>query len=165
MTPPTSTGAVMLKRLAEQFLDRLGSMDASLIRMLELAQGPREMLFAAGSIPFGGTVGITGASCTVSPPSGYSPGVVLAANPHRRGLSIQNLSASGGPNLTLGLGLMSPISGTGWVLPPGASWDGRISGALWPGSLSVIASAAGCMFAGGEILGRDENRRHGNRII
>lgn len=158
MTPMTP-GALMAKQLVDQALERLRAIDVSLTRLVELAQGPRENLFAAGSVPFGGTVGTTGATCTVVPPLGQSPGVILAANPHRRGLSIQNLSPAGGPSLTLGLGLSSPVAGTGQVIPPGGAWDGRISGAMWPGSVSVVASAAGCVFSGLQISGRNETRR------
>lgn len=162
MNTPTSPAGLLAKQLFNQVIDRLSSIDVSLTRLVELGQAPRENLFAAGSTPFGGTVGTSGPTCTVPPPLGLSPGIVLAANPHRRGLSIQNLSAAGGPNLTLGLGVQTPQAGTGWVLVPGASWDGRVSGAVWTGSLSVIASAAGCVFAGGEVLGRNETRRrHG----
>jgi hypothetical protein len=157
-TLPTPAAA-MAKQLVTQALERLRSIDVSLTRLVELSQGPRENLFAAGSVPFGGTVGVSPSTCSVNPPLGMPPGVVLAANPHRRGLNIQNLSAAGGPNLTIGLGLTAPQPGTGWVLAPGASWDGRVSGALWPGSVSVVASAAGCVFSGGEIMGRNETRR------
>lgn len=162
--PVASPAAMLAQRAFAQLLDKLGSIDVSLIRLVELAQGPRENLFAAGSISFGGTVGTSPSTCTVTPPSGLPPGVVLAANPHRRGLSIQNLSASGGANLTIGLGQTAPQPGTGWVLLPGASWDGRVSGAVWPGSVSVVASAAGCVFAGGEVLGRNETRRRAGNL-
>lgn len=151
--------AAMAKQLVTQALERLRSIDVSLTRLVELAQGPRENLFAAGSIPFGGAVGVQPSTCTVMPPNGMPPGVVLNANPHRRGLSLQNISAAGGPSLTIGLGLTSPQSGTGIVLAPGASWDGRVSGAIWPGSVSVVAGAAGCLFSGLEVLGRNETRR------
>lgn len=164
MTPTMTPAAAMAKILVQQALDKLQSIDVSLTRLVELAQGPRENLFAAGSVPFGGTVGTSGASCTVIPPLGNSPGVVLTANPHRRGLSIQNLSPAGGPSLTLGLGLSSPVAGSGYVLPPGAAWDGRVSGAVWPGSVSVIASAAGCQFSGLQISGRNETRRRGGNL-
>lgn len=159
-----SPAAALAQRLFNQVVERLTNIDVSLTRLVELAQGPRENLFAAGSTPFGGTVGATPATCTVAPPLGMPPGVVLAANPHRRGLSIQNTSAAGGPSLTLGLGIMSPQAGTGWVLAPGASWDGRVSGAVWPGSVTVVASAAGCSFAGGEVLGRNETRRRAGNM-
>ena len=112
MNPATPTG-IFARRMIEQFLTHLRNMDVSLTRLVELGQAPRENLFAAGTITFGGTVGVTPSTCTIAPPIGLPPGTVLAANPHRRGLSIQNLSASGGPNLTLGLGLTSPQSGNG----------------------------------------------------
>lgn len=153
------------KSMLTDALARLKNIDVSLTRLVELGQGPREMLFAAGSTPFGGTVGTTPASNTYQV-SGQATGVVLGANPHRRGLSIQNLSAGGGPNLTIGLGITSPAAGVGLTLPPGTSWDGRISGAVWPGSVSLVASAAGCTYAGVEILGRNEVRRRlGNEPI
>lgn len=164
MSAQLSPPAAMAKMLVGQALDRLKSIDVSLTRLVELAQAPRENLFAAGSIPFGGTVGALSSTCTVTPPLGQSPGVVLAANPHRRGLGIQNLSAAGGPNLTIGLGLSTPIAGAGLVLAPGAAWDGRVSGAVWTGSVSVVASAAGCTFSGLEILGRNETRRRGGNL-
>lgn len=160
----TTPAAIMLQRLAQKFLDRLESIDVGISRLVELAQAPRENLFAAGSIPFGGTVGTTPSSCSMTPPAGAPPGTVLVANPHRRGLNIQNLSASGGPNLTIGLGVTSPQPGTGWVLAPGASFDGRVSGSMWTGSVVVVASAAGCAFAGGEVSGRNETRRRGGNL-
>lgn len=156
----SSPTAVMAQRAFAQLLEHLRSMDASLVRLLELAQGPRENLFAAGSTPFGGTVGASPATNTYQP-TGQPPGVVLGANPHRRGLGIQNLSAAGGPSLTIGLGIQTPTAGTGLTLPPGASWDGRVSGAVWPGTVSLVASGAGCVYAGVEILGRNESRRRG----
>lgn len=144
------------RRVLEQLFAKLTSIDESLVRMLELAQAPREGLMTAGTTPFGGQVGVTPSSCTVIPPAGMPPGVVLGAHPHRRGLAVQNLSAAGGATLTLGLGLTSPQSGIGLTLAPGGSWDGRISGAVWTGSVSVVASEAGCAFAGLELLGRSE---------
>lgn len=147
-------------RVIDALLQRLHTIDHNISRLLEVTQTPREGLMAPGSVTFGGTVGTTPTSSTVNPPSGYPNGVVMDANPHRRGLNIQNLSGAGGPNLTIGLGVTSPQSGTGWVLQPGASWDGRVSGALWTGSVSVVASGAGCVFSGGEVAGRTENRRN-----
>lgn len=158
MNPTPSPAAVMAKRAFEQLLELLRSMDVSLTRLVELAQGPRENLFAAGSTPFGGTVGASPATNTFQP-MGQPPGVVLGANPHRRGLAIQNLSPAGGPNLTIGLGIQTPTAGTGLTLAPGASWDGRVSGAVWPGTVSLVASAAACVYAGVEVLGRNETRR------
>ena len=156
--PPQGPG--FARWVIDRLLERLHSIDHNISRLLEVSQTPREDLMAAGSVTFGGTVGATPGSCTVAPPSGSPPGVVIDANPHRRGLNIQNLSAAGGPNLTIGLGVTSPQAGAGWVLQPGASWDGRVSGALWTGSVSVVASGAGCTFSGGEVAGRTERKRN-----
>jgi hypothetical protein len=158
MAPPG--GASYARQVIDKLLGHLHAIDHNISRLLEVTQTPREGLMAAGSVTFGGTVGVTPTSCTVGPPSGQPTGVVIDANPHRRGLSIQNLSAAGGPNLTIGLGVTSPQSGAGWVLQPGASWDGRVSGALWTGAVSVVASAAGCAFSGGEVAGRTERKRN-----
>lgn len=153
-------GPSYARQVIDKLLGHLHEIDHNISRLLEVTQTPREGLMAAGSVTFGGTVGTTPTSSTVNPPAGSPTGVVVDANPHRRGLNIQNLSASGGPNLTIGLGVTSPQSGAGWVLQPGASWDGRVSGALWTGSVSVVASAAGCLFSGGEVAGRTERKRN-----
>jgi hypothetical protein len=159
-----AAGLTFAQKVLSDLMRRLASIDGSLVRLVELAQGPRDDPLAAGSVPFGGSVGVTAASCTVSPPIGFGPGVILAAAPHRRGLSVQNLSASGGPNLTLGIGLTSPTAGVGITLLPGATWDGRISNAVWPGTVSVIASGAACLFAGVAVNGRSERRNQHGRI-
>jgi hypothetical protein len=157
-TPPASGN--FAQWLANRFMERLASIDHTLTRMLELQQSPRTLLDVQGTVAGGGTVGITPASCTVAPPLGTSPGTILARNPHRRGLSVQNLSAAGGPNLTLGLGVQTPIANTGWVLMPGQSWDGRISGEVWTGSVTVVASVAGCTFAFGVSSGPNQRGRN-----
>lgn len=157
---PETTGPGFARWVVEQVLKYLHNIDHNINRLIELSQTSREGLWAPGSVPFGGTVGAVATTCTVNPPSGQPTGVVIDANPHRRGLGIQNVSASGGPNLTIGLGLTSPQSGAGLVLAPGASWDGRISGAVWTGSVSVVGSAAGCAFSGLEVSGRTERKRN-----
>jgi hypothetical protein len=157
---PQVTGPGYARWVVDRVLEKLHSIDHNINRMLEVMQTPRENLMAQGSVTFGGTVGTSPTSATVNPPTGYPNGVVIDANPHRRGLNIQNLSAPGGPNLTIGLGVTTPINGAGWVLQPGASWDGRVSGAVWMGSVSVVASAAGCVFSGGEVAGRTERKRN-----
>lgn len=157
---PTPTAA-LAKQIFGELQERFLSIDRSLIRLVELGQSPRENLtFGGGSIPFGGTVGVTPASCSMQPPAGYSPGTILPANPHRRGLTIENLSAAGGPSLTLGLGVQSPQSLIGiTLLAGGGSFDGRISGMMFTGFVVVIASGAGCIFGGVEVLGRNEAKR------
>jgi hypothetical protein len=124
--------------LAVKAIRHLEAIERTLGRMLELQQGPRMNFMAAGTVAGSGSAGVTATP-------------VLAANPRRRGLSVQNLAAAG--SLTLGLGTTSPIAGTGIVLAPGATWDGRISGAVWPGSLSIVASTAGVQFSWLELIG------------
>lgn len=160
---PLSPAGLMAQSLFNSLLEKISSMDRSLIRLLELAEMPREMLMAAGSQPFGGTVGVTPASCTIAPAAGESPGVILPANPHRRGLTIVNTSASGATQLTIGLGIRQPQAGVGIVLlGNGGAWDGRISGAVWMGAVAVVSNVAGCTFGGVETLGPNERRRPQN---
>lgn len=149
------------RRIMFELFSHLKSMDVSLTRLIELNQAPRANLDAAGSGPFGGTVGITPGSCTVLPPSGYGPGVLLPANPHRRGLIIQNLSAAAGPTITIGLGSTSPQSGQGLTILPQTTWNGKVSELTWNGLVSIVASGAGAIFCGVEVLGRNETRRRG----
>ena len=59
--------------------------------------------------------------------------------------SVQNLSGAGA--LALGLGNTQPQPGTGIVLGPGQAWDGRVSGAVWKGSVSVVGIAAGVLYS------------------
>lgn len=127
--------AVAAQRVAAAIVDHLSGIEKTLKRQLELAEAPRKNFLSAGTVPGQNTVG-------TNPISNF-----VAANPRRRGLNVQNTSAAGGPNITLGLGLTTPQSGAGIVLAPGASWDGRLSGMLWIGTVSVVASAAGASFA------------------
>lgn len=133
-------------RLANEVVKRLREISTTLSQLLSLQQSPRKNYLMTGALPGAGTVGVTGASCTVQPPLGNPPGVIISANPHRRGLNVQNLSATGGPSLTIGIGITQPTAGAGLVLPPGASWDGRISGELQLEAISVVASGASCSF-------------------
>jgi hypothetical protein len=115
-------------------LDHLEEIRLTLGRLLELQQGPRLNFLAAGSVAGGGVAGTAAQA-------------IIAAQPRRRGLYIQNNAASGGGTLTVGLGVTSPIAGQGIVLAPGQAWQGLVSGLLWPGSVSVIASQAGTAYS------------------
>lgn len=139
--PATARAGVVASasQLALRALKHLEKIELTLGRLLELQQGPRLNFLAAGTVAGSGTAGTT-------PTSG-----VLSPNPRRRGLNVQNLGSAG--SLTLGLGTTTPIAGTGIVLAPGASWDGRVSGAVWPGSVSVVASQAGVAFSWLELMG------------
>lgn len=64
---------------------------------------------------------------------------ILQANPRRRGSLWTNISAAA--TVSLGLGTLAAAN-VGVVLPPGASWDGTISGMTWQGSVQAIGSAA-----------------------
>jgi hypothetical protein len=152
------TSLVARRALAELF-NHLKSMDVSLTRLIELNQAPRENLFAAGSLPFGGTVGLTPQTCSMAPPIGYGPGIILASNPHRRGLSISCIGTT--DYLGIGLGVQNPSVSQGLVIAPGGTWDGRISGMVWTGFVSIVGSAVGTVFSGVEISGRNETRRRG----
>lgn len=145
-------------RLVTDAMEMLGRCARALERLVELQESRPQQLEVAGSIPGGGTVGTAPSTCTVAPPLGTSPGTILKANPHRRGSNVQNVSAAGGPSLTLGLGVQNPATGTGVVLLPGASWDGRISGEVWMGSVTVVGSGAGCAFSFLETYGPRGNR-------
>jgi len=139
VTPPA--------RMVGRFFEILESIDGTLGRLLAVHQASRKTLDVIGTTSGGGTVGQQPATCTVQAPAGNSPGTILDRNPRRRGLSVQNLSASGGPNLTVGLGVTQPQAGSGIVLAPGAAWDGRLSGEVWVGTVVLVASAAGCAFS------------------
>ncbi len=140
----------MALRMAGDVMTHLGEISRSLTQLLALQQSPRKNFLAAGTVPGGGTVGVTPGTCNVAL-LGAPPGVILKANPHRRGSSVQNTGTTG--NLTLGLGITQPSSGQGLVLTPGQSWDGRISGEVWVGSVAVVGSQAGVTFAYLEVSG------------
>jgi len=125
--------------MAGRAMALLQEISITLGRLLELQQAPRLNYLAVGSVAGAGTASSTG------------PTVVLAPNPRRRGLSVQNRASAG--NLTIGLGVSNPIINTGLVLAPGASWDGRLSGAVWPGAVNVIADAASVAFSWVQVTG------------
>jgi hypothetical protein len=148
--PPLTKSSAM--QIVDELMRRIGSIERTFVRLLELQQGPRLNLMGAGTIAGSGTVGTSPATAS-SQVLGQPPGVIVAANPYRRGLSVQNRSSSGGPALTIGLGVTAPQAGSGIVIDPGGSWDGRVSGALWPGVVSVVASATGCAYSWLEAYG------------
>ena len=101
-------------------------------RLVELQETPTKRYLMAGSIAGGGQVGV-------------QPQPLMQANANRKGMSVQNLGAAG--NLTLGLGTTAPQAGTGITLQPGASWDGRVSGQMWRGSVSIVGSVASVQYS------------------
>lgn len=120
------------RQLALQAVGDLRELVAHARKLVALRESSEKRYLMIGSVPGGGTIGTTAEG-------------LLAANANRKGLSIQNLGVAG--NLTLGLGLTSPQAGTGITLQPGQSWDGRISGQLWRGSVSAVGSAAGVVYS------------------
>lgn len=72
---------------------------------------------------------------------GASSVTVIGPNPFRRGLSIVNL----GPAIVfLTLGDQAAVVNTALALSASlGSWDGRLSGCLWMGSVQAISSAGG----------------------
>ncbi|HEY4451030.1 MAG TPA: hypothetical protein VGN13_05500 [Solirubrobacteraceae bacterium] len=65
---------------------------------------------------------------------------LLAANPNRTGLSIENI----GPTnvIYLGLGAAAVLQDDLGPISVNGSWDGRVSGVLWTGSVFGIAETA-----------------------
>ena len=124
------------QRFALDVVNRLGGIHQELQRLRELAEGAdRYNFLGAGSIQGGNSQ------------LGTAPVTILEANPRRGGLSVQNLSAAGGNNLSIGIGNRSPQINTGITLPPGGSWDGRLSGKVCQASITLIGSAAGTSYS------------------
>jgi len=120
------------RQLALQVASDVQAMLHNLRRLVELQESSTKTYLMSGSITGGGTIGVTAAG-------------ILNANANRKGLSVQNLGTTG--NLSLGLGTTSPQAGTGITLQPGQSWDGRVSGQMWRGSVSIVGSAAGVVYS------------------
>jgi hypothetical protein len=124
--------------IAEHVLRHLSAISSDLRRMLQLQQSSVRNFIAAGSVSGGGQIGA-------------APQPIIAANPKRRGLRVQNLAAAGGGTITLGLGQTAPQPGTGIVLQPGgvdaSTWDGMVSGAVWTGSVSIVGSTGGISYS------------------
>ena len=124
------------QRFAVSVSERLTEIRDELERLRELAEGAdRYNFLGAGSVQ-GGRSDL-----------GTSPITILEANPKRGGLNVQNLSPAGGNNLSIGIGNRSPLINTGITLPPGGSWDGRLSGKVCLASITVVGSAAGTTFS------------------
>ena len=120
------------KELARHAMDLLCGIRDSLQRLVELQETDTSRYLMQGSVAGGSTIGTTAAT-------------IMRPNANRRGLSVQNNGTAG--NLTIGLGQGSPIEGTGIVLAPGSSWDGRVSGQMWRGLVSVIGSQSGVVYS------------------
>jgi hypothetical protein len=114
-----------MMRVAGAFLERLESIERRCVRWLELAQPPAVNALAIGTVTGQGIASLAAVT------------ELLPAKPNRLGLSIQNRSPVGW--LAVGLGSTAPVVGSGLMIAPGQSWDGRVSGALWLGSVSLIA--------------------------
>lgn len=126
-----SPGMAAAATLANKILGELSAIRETLKRQLELSESTRKNFTGSGSVTGGGTIGV-------------APQQILGDNYRRRGLSIQNIGAAG--NLSIGLGVTQPQANTGITLQPGASWDGRVSGQLFLGNISIVGSAAGVQY-------------------
>ena len=132
-SPATS---MIAQRIAANALELLSLIRMELQRLRELAEGAdRYNYLGAGSNQGGATLADT------------NPHTILEANQNRGGLSVQNLSASGGPNISIGIGNRYPTAGTGITLLPGGSWDGRLSGKVCLASITIVASATGAVYS------------------
>lgn len=120
------------RQLALQAVGDLRDVLHGIRQLVRVQESSAKRYLMSGSLAGGGTINVTAAA-------------LLNANSNRNGLSVQNLGTVG--NLTLGLGTTSPQSGTGIVLQPGQSWDGRVSGQMWRGSVSIIGSQAGVTYS------------------
>jgi hypothetical protein len=130
-TAPRGAGALAAAALANRIIGRLEAIESILAEQLRLSESSVQNFIGSGSVAGGGTIGVVAAA-------------ILAGNPRRRGLSVQNIGAAG--NLTVGVGTSQPQSGTGITLLPGQAWDGMVSGALWKGSISLVGSIAGVIY-------------------
>lgn len=127
-----AAGQVTGRQLALQAAQDLRDMVRRIGEVVDLLRSPVKDFITAGTVGGGGTV--EGA-----------PVQVLNGKPNRRGLFIANLDPD--RSLTIGLGISAPALGTGLTLLPGQSWDGRISGAIWVGSVTLVGDPAGTLFS------------------
>lgn len=125
--------AIAAQAAAAQLLARLTRIEEILERQLELSESNRNNFKGIGTRAGGGS--------TVD----LVPHAVTGANYNRRGFSFQNLGPAG--NISLGIGTTQPQIGTGITLTPGESWDGRISGAMFPGRIHMVAAQAGTAYS------------------
>lgn len=119
--------------LVNQVMDELGRIRHGINQLVTFFNDQSRNALDEGAIPIGPL------------PVGTGAVAVVGANPKRRGLSIVNTGAT---TITLGVGISQPTPGAGIVLSGGQSWDGRISGMRWRGSVSAISNAAGGTIAG-----------------
>lgn len=124
---------VLAAQIAAQITDRLRRIEHVLDRQLQLSESSRKNFIGAGSVTGGGIIGTV-------------PAQLLGDNLNRRGLRIQNLSAAGGPNISLGLGTTIATPNVGVTIPPQQAWEGVVSGTLWLGNVSIVGSAAGAVY-------------------
>jgi hypothetical protein len=127
---------MVAQRLIASAMTLLSEIRMELQRLRELAEGAdRYNYLGAGSTQ--------GGNATL----GTAPVTILEANQNRAGLSVQNLSAAGGANISIGIGNRYPAINTGITLLPGGSWDGRLSGRICQASITLVASASGASFS------------------
>lgn len=134
---PPIAAPLSARAAAASALQLLTRCAESLERLVMLRESSVRNFIGSGSVAGGGTIGTT-------------PQTIMQGNPRRRGLSVQNTGAGA---LTIGLGTTQPQPGAGLVLPPNSSWDGRISGAVWKGSVAIVGSQAGVTYSWLEVAG------------
>lgn len=132
---PQKPAGMLAQRYAITISTYLQEMRNDLRRMLQVFEGADRHKFISGGTIQGGNALL-----------GTVPNTILEGNPKRTGLSVQNISASGGPTLSIGIGNRAPQINTGVTLPPGGTWDGRLSGRLCTESITVVGSAAATSF-------------------
>ncbi len=114
-----------------------------------LIRFPSVQRLAAGPAQGGGAGAAVSSSAynDVSGPIGIASAQVLPANAQRLGSSWENDSAN---LIYLGLGQAAVIGKGIRLAAAGGSWDGRLGGATWRGTVNAIAAAAGSNLLAGE---------------
>lgn len=142
VVPPASAPKAAAERpltgreLALQLAGHVRDIARGVWKLVELQESSTKRYLMSGSVAAGGT------ASTV-------PAPLLNANANRRGLSVQNIATTG--TISLGLGTTAPQINTGITLAPGQSWDGRVSGQMFRGSISIVGSAAAVAYTSVEV--------------
>lgn len=136
-TAERAKGMAQAAGLAHRAFELLSRIDTSLLQIARQTQTRADNALAEGANHGSASVGQGGITN-----NGWNGPHLVDANPERRGLEIRN---TGAQSVCLGLGQNSPTFGAGIVLAPfgqpGSTWDGRISGAVWKGSVTPVAAA------------------------
>lgn len=135
-------------QMLTEALDRLRSIDGNIAQLLRVYSDRTRNAIGEGALPLYFTIGPAGITVPAGTQGANRQNPVLDANSRRRGLTLINGSPTGGPNIYLGLGQLSPAVGQGLMLPPQSSWDGRIGNLIWTGLVSAVASSAGAVLTG-----------------